>query len=465
MSARAQRDRVQYRDERRAALRDAPDDASRGEHDEHGEQDGHGDAGERSLQGDEKRTLALLGIPTLALALATTVVTTYVPVVAQAFVGSTVVVGLIIGAEGLMALWLPLLVGSWSDRLRTRIGGRLPFLLVGSPVLAVGLVALGVAGSTVTVAIAALVFFTGYFLAYEPYRALYPDAVPDEVSGRAQGTQATWRGAGTGLALVGGGLLLGLGRATPFLVAAVVFVVGIGAFCAVVMRRGVPDRPRNDEAGMREAARDLIDLIRREPPLRAFLVANALWELALGALKTFVVLYVSVGLGFSRAVAGLLIGGVAVFVLLASLVFGKLADRFGHVRVMACALPVFGLGLLGPLLSADHVVIAASVPFVAAGGGALMSLPYAILMPLMPEQEHGVLSGYYSFSRGIGTWLGPLLAGLSVTALASVFPATKGYQAMWLPVGAAALVSLLPLRAVAKASSGGDAPDGRVARS
>jgi MFS family permease len=160
-------------------------------------------------------------------------------------------------------------------------------------------------------------------------------------------------------------------------------------------------------------------------------------------------------LGFSRPVAGFIIGGVAVFVLLASLACGKLADRFGQIRVMACALPVFGIGLIGPLVSADHVVIAATVPFGAAGGRALMSLPYAILMPLMPEEDHGVLSGYDSFSRGLGTWMGPLLAGLAITPLAGDFPATQGDQAMWLPVGAAALLSLLPLRALAKAASRG----------
>ena len=80
-----------------------------------------GDEQERPMRGDERRSVALLGIPTLALALATTIVTTYLPVVAQGSVGSTLVIGLIIGAEGLMALWLPLLVGSWSDRLRTPI--------------------------------------------------------------------------------------------------------------------------------------------------------------------------------------------------------------------------------------------------------------------------------------------------------------------------------------------------------
>jgi hypothetical protein len=45
---------------------------------------------ERPLKRDEKRTVALLGVPTLALALVVTLVTTYLPVVAPEFVRSTV---------------------------------------------------------------------------------------------------------------------------------------------------------------------------------------------------------------------------------------------------------------------------------------------------------------------------------------------------------------------------------------
>ena len=85
----------------------------------------------RALEASEKRTLAILGLPTAALALAITVVTTYVPVAASEFLDSSVVIGGLIAIEGVLALWLPLVVGSWSDRLRTSIGGRLPFLVAG----------------------------------------------------------------------------------------------------------------------------------------------------------------------------------------------------------------------------------------------------------------------------------------------------------------------------------------------
>jgi MFS family permease len=72
----------------------------------------------------------------------------------------------------------------------------------------------------------------------------------------------------------------------------------------------------------------------------------------------------------------------------------------------------------------------------------ILTLPYAILMPLMPEEEHGLITGFYSFSRGLGILLGPALAGLAITALRSALPATDGYSAMWLVCGGAILASL-----------------------
>ena len=406
----------------------------------------------RALRREEKRSVALLGLPTLALALVATVVTTYTPVVSREFVGSTLVIGLIIGLEGVVALWLPLLAGAWSDRLQTRLGGRLPFLLAASPVVALALAGLAVAGSTVVLAAAALVFFTGYFVAYEPYRALYPDAVGDEIAGRAQATQAVWRGAGTGLALVGGGLLLAFGRGTPFLTGAAIFIVCVAVFTIVLVHRGIPRSEGADEGGARQAFSAVRRLVGREPALKAFLVANGLWELTLAALKTFVVLYVTAGLGFSRTTAALIIGGVAVLVLLASLAAGKLADRFGAIRVLTLALPVYGVGFLVPFFFSSHLIIALAMPFIALGGGVIMALPYAVLMPLMPDSERGVMTGYYSFSRGLGTWLGPLLAGGAITALDGVFTATEGYQAVWGVCAAAALASMIPLRRLAAAT-------------
>lgn len=396
---------------------------------------------DRGLRSDERRVLALLGLPTLGLALAITVVSAYLPTVAREFTASTTVIGLLVGGEGLFALLLPVLIGSWSDRLQTRLGGRLPFVLVGAPIAAAGLVGMGVAGSLPAVAVAVAVFFAGYFIAYEPYRALYPDVVDPEMAGRAQSAQAVWRGAGTLLALLGGGLLLSAGQPLPFVAGAVLVLVSCTSFVVLVVRRGVPEQ-NGSSASSGETLRLLGGLIRDDPALRAFFVANALWELSLGALKTFVILWLTLGLGITLSEAAFSVGAVALFVLIGAAASGKLADRYGRRRVMLPAVTLFGLAFLVPMLSTSMLLLAIASPLIALGGGVLMALPYALLVPLMPADHHGALTGFYSVSRGLGVTLGPLLGGVAVSLGSGVFEATDGYAAVWVLCAAASLGSV-----------------------
>ncbi|HKE79350.1 MAG TPA: MFS transporter [Solirubrobacteraceae bacterium] len=395
---------------------------------------------DRVLQRSELRVLAILGVPTFALALAITTVSTYLPVLAEEFSNSSIVIGLLIGGEGLMAMWLPLVVGAWSDTLRTPIGRRLPFIIAATPPLVAALAILGFVNSIAAAAIVVAVFFFGYFVAYEPYRALYPDLVEDEIAGRAQASQALFRGLGTFLALVGGGLLFSIGDPLPFLAAAVIVAASLGAFGWAGVRYRRQERPSDDDGDIVGVCRKIGHLVRGQRQLQAFLVANSLWELALSALKTFIVLYVTRTMGLSLAESSLVIGAAAVVVLGGALVSGSLGDRLGRARVMRASLVVYGLGLMVPFLSTVPWVVALSVPLVAFGGGVTMSLPYALLMPMMPRGAHGAVTGLYSLSRGLGVALGPLLAGIAIEA------AGEDYRWMWLICGAAILLSIIAMR-------------------
>jgi MFS family permease len=138
------------------------------------------------------------------------------------------------------------------------------------------------------------------------------------------------------------------------------------------------------------------------------LVANALWELALAAIKSFVVLWLTAGLGYPLSQTSAIIGAVALVILVAAALSGKLADRYGRVRIIRIALWVYGVGLLVPLLNATPLLIVPAIPLIAFGGGVTMTLPYALLMPIMPPEQHGSVTGLYSISRGVGIMLGPV---------------------------------------------------------
>ena len=411
---------------------------------------------EGGLGSEEKARLALLALPTLALALSITMVSTYLSTVTRQYTQDTIVIGAIVGGEGVMALWVPLIAGAWSDQTRSRIGGRLPFVIAGAIPAAAALALIGFVHSLGLVALVAAVFFCFYFVAYEPYRAMYPDLMDeDRVAGRAQSTQALARGCGTGLALLLGGLLLSIARPLPFALSAVVLVSATGAFVVLVLRRGLGSKTQQDdekpEGPIRLAAR-LPGLVKEHPALRAYLFANALWETALSALKAFVILYLTIGLHYKLPTASLIIGGVALVILIAAGAVGEAGDKFGRIRVARVALIAYGLGFIVPAVTTSRGVIAASIPFIAFGGGAVMTLAYAILMPLMPDDEHGLLTGFYSVSRGIGIIAGPILAGVAIAVTqGGLYSGTQGFQAVWIVCAAAALTSLVFLRKLRQA--------------
>ena len=128
----------------------------------------------RSARRTPGGTHVLLAVPTLGFSLAATTVGTYLPVIVAQGDGSPTAIAALIAVEGVMALFLPVVIGARSDRLVTPIGGRLPFVLAGVPVMAAALVVVGFQDEIVPALAVVIVLFAAYYIAYEPYRPSTP---------------------------------------------------------------------------------------------------------------------------------------------------------------------------------------------------------------------------------------------------------------------------------------------------
>jgi Na+/melibiose symporter-like transporter len=383
-------------------------------------------------------THALLAVPTLGFSLAATTVGTYLPVVVAEGAGSPTAIAALIAVEGVMALFLPVVIGAHSDRLVTPIGGRLPFVLAGTPLMALAMVVLGFQDAPLPALAVVIVLFGAYYVAYEPYRTLYPDLVPHRDAGRSQSAQAVARGVGTALALMGGGLLLAIAEPVPFVTAAAILLITTGAFAWTLIHRDGPLQQEPGEAlRPRAAFRQVGRLLGRRPEIRAFFVANALWEAALGAIRTFVVLWVTAGLGLSLVATAGVIGAAGVCALAGAAVAGVLAERFGTRRIVRLTALTYGVPMVVPLLSDEPALLVPMIPVISASAGVMMALPYAMLIPMMPRAGHGLLTGMYSMSRGAGIVLGPLLAGAAIQAQRALGTplGTVPFSALWLVAG------------------------------
>ena len=337
---------------------------------------------------------------------------------------------------------LPLVIGPWSDTFHTPLGRRRPFMLVALGPMTFALALLAFMPNLWTTALMLFALFFAYYVYEPPYRGLYPDVLPDSVFGRAQGVQHVFRGVAIAGALIGGGYLFHVWRPAPFLVAA--GVVATACLVPIVLVTEDGGHGRVFE-GVRTYVAQSWRVLRANRDVATFLVCNTAWEGTFAGARTFVVLYVTVGLDEPLSTSTYILAAVAGGYIVAALVAGRIGDRVGLARVISVASAVYGVGLLAGGLGREwHAWYLGLIFVVAIAGGTVMTLAWGLLFKLMPPGERGAISGLATTTKGVGLVIGPLAAGAVIDILGPHLEATEGYQALW-PVLGVPIILAIPL--------------------
>ncbi len=235
--------------------------------------------------------------------------------------------------------------------------------------------------------------------------------------------------------------MLSVWQPLPFIVAAA--FVGIVTFeIAGVLARHRQQKIKRSAESFQQTIYLLWQTVKEKPDIRRMVIANACWNATLQSIQAFVVLYFVHGLGRSHSfVSGIIFPVAAIGLFVMAPLVGKLADRFGYVRVLTLAATIYGAGVSIPAFTHSSIVIFV-IPIVSAAATTAMILPYALFMRMLGNERHGAMSGLFGFSRGLGSFLGPLLCGIAITLAKPWFGSTNGYAAYWLVAGLLTLLSL-----------------------
>jgi MFS family permease len=381
-----------------------------------------------------------LGLGAFGLAFSITTTAAYLPPFLSKFTNSGSLIGLILGSEGIFALTLPLVIGPWSDTFYTPLGRRRPFMLAALGPMCFCLTLMAFMPTLWLTTLVVLAFFGAYYVYETPYRGLYPDLLPEDAYGRSQSVQHVLRGAALGLALIGGGFLFKAWHPAPFLIAAFVTTCACGAVIVLTTEDGGHARTF---LGVRRYLWTSWRILRDEPQVRGFLLANAAWEGAFAAARTFVVLYITRGLGQPIATSSAVLGTVAAGYVVAAVVAGPLGDRFGLACVIYYASFVYGGGfILGGLAQRWHDYFYGLIFPVAVAGGMVMTLAWGLLFKLMPARHRGATAGLATWTKGFGLIVGAPLAGGLIDLSSRWLPATHGYEVLWPICGVPVLVAI-----------------------
>ncbi len=358
------------------------------------------------------------------------------------YTSSASLIAAVLAAEGLFALTLPLVIGPWSDTFHTPMGRRRPFMAAAIGPMAFCLALMVFMPSLWTTALLLFAFFFAYYVYEPPYRGLYPDLLPDSVFGRAQGVQHLFRGLALGGGLIGGGVLFHLWHPAPFLAATA--IVTASCLVPVFLLREDGGHGRVFE-GVGTYVRHSWRVLRSNPDIGRFLLANAAWEGTFAGARTFVVLYITVGLGEPLSTSTFVLAAVAAGYVVAAIVAGPIGDRFGLARVITVCSVVYGVGLLGGGLATEwHAWYLPIIFVVAIFAGSVMTLAWGLLFKLMPQADRGAISGLATTTKGFGLIFGMLLAGVLIDLSRPFLDSTDGYQVLW-PVLAVPILLAIPL--------------------
>ncbi len=263
-------------------------------------------------------------------------------------------IGLFMTLDNIAALLIQPPVGAWSDRLRTPIGRRMPFILVGAPLAALAFGLLPLAAILPLFVACTTTMILSMALWRTPVVALMPDITPSRFRSQANGIINFMGGVGAIIAFLGGATLHEVNPAFPFWMGS--FLVIVAALLVFLFIK----EPK-DITPSQEVPPDMIKslgLILREQEKSALkiLLAIFFWFVSYNAIEAFFTLYAVNHLKLSEADGARLLGQLALLFVIFALPAGYIGARVGRRLTIILGILLMGSAILAMYLVAPSIL-------------------------------------------------------------------------------------------------------------
>jgi len=348
----------------------------------------------------------------------------FVPLfLANKFGLSPALIGFFMTLDNIAALLIQPPVGAWSDRLRTPIGRRMPFILVGAPVaaLAFGLIPLASALPLFVACTSTLLLSMAFWRT--PVIALMPDITPSPLRSQANGVINFMGGVGAIVSFLLGASLYEMNPAFPFWLGSALVV--LSSLLVFIFIREPKDYQVSDEkpslwASLREVIRD------EDKSALRILLAIFFWFLGYNAIEAFFTLYAQNHLGMAEADGARLLGQLSFIFVLMALPAGYIGGRIGRrVTIMtglalitAVILTIFFLPAATLTIPLTRLPVLGLVPvigllmMIAGAAWALININSLPMVVDLTDAVHlGTFTGLYYLFSTLAAIAGPNVNG------------------------------------------------------
>lgn len=252
----------------------------------------------------------------------------FVPIfLADKFHLAPIWIGFFMTLDNIAALFIQPPVGAWSDRLRTKIGRRLPFILIGAPIGAVAFGLIPMAGILPLFVACTSTLILSMAIWRTPVVALMPDITPSEKRSQANGIINFMGGIGTIIALQTGGTLYKLSPNFPFWMGSVLVI--LAALMVVIFIQEPKDYEESEiEPNIFTSLREVVT-DKDKSALRLFL-SIFFWFIGYAAVEAFFTLYAKKHLGLDEGDGATLLSVLPLLFVIFAIPSGIIASKIGR---------------------------------------------------------------------------------------------------------------------------------------
>ncbi len=367
----------------------------------------------------------LLGFGFFGVSVIWSVYNAYVPVFLQdRFAMAAGFIGMFMTLDNIAALFIQPAVGSWSDNLRTRIGRRLPFILIGAPIAAASFILLPAAKSLFLFFLAAVLLLLSMAIWRTPVVALMPDITPSEHRSVANGIINLMGGLGAIIAFIGGAKLYDMNPEYPFLLGAGLTVIAALLVFIFIREPKVYPKSEEEKPDLWKAVKELFSSKEKSPLL--MLLAILFWFIAYAGIEALFTLYAVNYLKLGVSDGSRLLGQLSLLFVLFAMPAGYIGKAFGRRRtiMLGIVLMAIGVSLLFLLPASTLTIVLTKLPvlgtvpvigviLMAAGiAWALININSLPMVVDMTDDLHiGTYTGLYYLFSTLAAIIGPTMYG------------------------------------------------------
>ncbi|MBD3255634.1 MAG: MFS transporter [Candidatus Lokiarchaeota archaeon] len=372
---------------------------------------------------DYKNTF-LIGLTFFATILAWEMYDSQVSISLYKYLGTLALVGLILGLDNLLGLIIQPIVGNLSDNTRSRLGRRIPYLIIGVPFAALFFALIAFETSFFTL----FIFIFCFILAMSFYRtqqvALIPDFIKSENRSKANAILNLMGGFGAIVAALISYLLVDISLQLSFIIVSVIMVVTLVIGVLTIKETESYSYQLCLQMDKKELECDqeiqkpkLIDSLKdiaSEKDKSTLFILLAIFFVYIGyeGFRALFTIYGTSVLGLTRGAAGGSLLYASLVFLIMALPSAIIAGKFGRKATIKVGLIIFiGAMLLGFFI--QNISVVYIVLILIGIGYALVNINTLVtLWSLAPsEKKIGTYTGVYYLFMYTAAILGPGIVG------------------------------------------------------